>query len=207
MSESQNTNSDLFFPHGGYKKLITYKLGILIYDATVAFCNQYFNIKNRTHDQMVQAARSGVANIVEGSQVSGTNKKIELKLVDIARGSQSELLFDYERFLEQRELPVWDSESAPAKFVRETRPKTLQQLRRLMVKLVSELSDQSELSDKHDIKQEVAANTMICLIHQELFLLNRQIARLGGDFEKNGGFTERMYRTRLQKRNTDSGKQ
>ena len=76
-----------------------------------------------------------------------------------------------------------------------------------MVKLVSELSDQSELSDKHDIKQEVAANTMICLIHQELFLLNRQIARLGGDFEKNGGFTERMYRTRLQKRNTDSGKQ
>ena len=201
MSESQNTNSDLFFPHGGYKKLITYKLGILIYDATVAFCNQYFNIKNRTHDQMVQAARSGVANIVEGSQVSGTNKKIELKLVDIARGSQSELLFDYERFLEQRELPVWDSESAPAKFVRETRPKTLQQLRRLMVKLVS------ELSDKHDIKQEVAANTMICLIHQELFLLNRQIARLGGDFEKNGGFTERMYRTRLQKRNTDSGKQ
>lgn len=207
MSESQNTNSDLFFPHGGYKKLITYKLGILIYDATVAFCNQYFNIKNRTHDQMVQAARSGVANIVEGSQVSGTNKKIELKLVDIARGSQSELLFDYERFLEQRELPVWDSESAPAKFVRETRPKTLQQLRRLMVKLVSELSDQSELSDKHDIKQEVAANTMICLIHQELFLLNRQIARLGEDFEKNGGFTERMYRTRLQKRNTDSGKQ
>ena len=207
MSESQNTNSDLFFPHGGYKKLITYKLGILIYDATVAFCNQYFSIKNRTHDQMVQAARSGVANIVEGSQVSGTNKKIELKLVDIARGSQSELLFDYERFLEQRELPVWDSESAPAKFVRETRPKTLQQLRRLMVKLVSELSDQSELSDKHDIKQEVAANTMICLIHQELFLLNRQIARLGGDFEKNGGFTERMYRTRLQKRNTDSGKQ
>ena len=207
MSESQYTNSDLFFPHGGYKKLITYKLGILIYDATVAFCNQYFNIKNRTHDQMVQAARSGVANIVEGSQVSGTNKKIELKLVDIARGSQSELLFDYERFLEQRELPVWDSESAPAKFVRETRPKTLQQLRRLMVKLVSELSDQSELSDKHDIKQEVAANTMICLIHQELFLLNRQIARLGGDFEKNGGFTERMYRTRLQKRNTDSGKQ
>ena len=207
MSESQNTNSDLFFPHGGYKKLITYKLGILIYDATVAFCNQYFSIKNRTHDQMVQAARSGVANIVEGSQVSGTSKKIELKLVDIARGSQSELLFDYERFLEQRELPVWDSESAPAKFVRETRPKTLQQLRRLMVKLVSELSDQSELSDKHDIKQEVAANTMICLIHQELFLLNRQIARLGGDFEKNGGFTERMYRTRLQKRNTDSGKQ
>ena len=207
MSESQNTNSDLFFPHGGYKKLITYKLGILIYDATVAFCNQYFNIKNRTHDQMVQAARSGVANIVEGSQVSGTNKKIELKLVDIARGSQSELLFDYERFLEQRELPVWDSESAPAKFIRETRPKTLQQLRRLMVKLVSELSDQSELSDKHDIKQEVAANTIICLIHQELFLLNRQIARLGGDFEKNGGFTERMYRTRLQKRNTDSGKQ
>ena len=207
MSESQNTNSDLLFPHGGYKKLITYKLGVLIYDATVAFCNQYISIKSRTHDQMVQAARSGVANIVEGSQVSGTSKKIELKLVDIACGSQQELLFDYERFLEQRELPVWDAESDLAKFVRATRPKTLQQLRSLMVKLVSELSDQSELSDKSNIKQEVAANTMICLIHQEIFLLNRQIARLGGDFEKNGGFTERLYRIRMKKRNTDSGKQ
>ena len=200
-------SDDLFFPHGGYKKLITYKLGVLIYDATVAFCNQYISIKSRTHDQMVQAARSGVANIAEGSQVSGTSKKIELKLIDIARGSQSELLFDYERFLAQRELPVWDSESAPAKFVRETRPQTLPQLRRLMVKLVSDLSDQSDLSDKNNIKQEVAANTMICLIYQEIFLLNRQLARLGGDFEKNGGFTERMYHIRMKKRNADSGEQ
>ena len=76
-----------------------------------------------------------------------------------------------------------------------------------MVNLVSDLSDQSELSDKNNIKQEVAANTMICLIYQEIFLLNRQIARLGGDFEKNGGFTERMYRTRMKKRNTNSEKQ
>ena len=200
-------SDDLLFPHGGYRKLITYKLGVLIYDATVAFCNQYISIKSRTHDQMVQAARSGVANIVEGSQVSGTSKKIELKLVDIACGSQNELLFDYERFLEQRELPVWNPESAPAKLVRETRPKTLQELRRLMVNLVSDLSDQSDLSDKNNIKQEVAANTMICLIYQEIFLLNRQIARLGGDFEKNGGFTERMYRIRMKKRNTNSEKQ
>ena len=171
-------SDDLLFPHGGYRKLITYKLGVLIYDATVAFCNQYISIKSRTHDQMVQAARSGVANIAEGSQVSGTSKKIELKLIDIARGSQSELLFDYERFLAQRELPVWDSESAPAKFVRETRPQTLPQLRRLMVKLVS------DLSDKNNIKQEVAANTMICLIYQEIFLLNRQLARLGAILKK-----------------------
>ena len=96
-----NNNSDLIPPHGGYCRLLTYKLGSLIYDATAAFCKQYINCKDRTYDQKVQAARSGVANIVEGSQASATSKKTELKLTNVAKASQEELLEDYRSFLRQ----------------------------------------------------------------------------------------------------------
>ena len=96
--------------HGGYRKLKTFQLGQLIYDVTVRFCDHYIEKRSRTHDQMVQAARSGVQNIAEGSQDSGTSKKIELKLTNIARGSLEELRLDYEDFLRQRELPQWPPE-------------------------------------------------------------------------------------------------
>ena len=75
-------------PHGGYKKLVTYRIGNLIYDATVAFCERYISRRDRTFDQMVQAARSGVANIIEGSEASATSKKTELKLTNVAKASQ-----------------------------------------------------------------------------------------------------------------------
>ena len=195
-----NNNSDLIPPHGGYSKLVTYRLGSLIYDATAAFCKQYINCKDRTYDQMVQAARSGVANIVEGSQASATSKKIELKLTNIAKASQEELLEDYRSFLRQHNLRTWDAQSTEAKIVREARPETLEQLRRVMASLVSDLPDLSDLSDKNRIKQEVAANTMICLINQETYLLGRQVARLANDFENEGGFTERLYKIRSEKR-------
>jgi len=65
--------------HGGYLKLKTFQLAQLIYDLTVRFCDRYINKRSRTHDQMVQAARSGVQNIAEGSQVSGTSKKKKKK--------------------------------------------------------------------------------------------------------------------------------
>ena len=192
-----NNNSDLIPPHGGYCRLLTYKLGSLIYDATAAFCKQYINCKDRTYDQMIQAARSGVANIVEGSQASATSKKTELKLTNVAKASQEELLEDYRSFLRQHNLRAWDAQSTEAKIVREARPETLEQLRRVMASLVSDLSD---LSDKNTIKQEVAANTMICLINQETYLLGRQVARLANDFENEGGFTERLYKIRSEKR-------
>ena len=198
---------DLIPPHGGYSKLVTYKLGNLIYDATASFCEQFISRKDRTFDQMVQAARSGVANIIEGSEASATSKKTELKLTNVAKSSQEELLADFLAFLRQRSLPVWTPDSEPAKIVREARPENLLQLRQLMAFLVRDLlSDQSDLSDPSDknrktaIKQEVAANTMICLINQETFLLGRQLARLAADFEEEGGFTERLYRIRSEKR-------
>ena len=196
----KNDNEHLIPPHGGYCKLVTYKLGNLIFDATVAFCEHFINRKDRTYDQMVQAARSGVANIVEGSQASATSKKTELKLTNVAKASQEELLEDYRSFLRQRGLKIWDAQSVEAKIIRESRPETLSLLRQLMAHLVSDLSDASDRSDKTAIKQEVAANTMICLVNQETFLLGRQIARLAADFEEQGGFTERLYRVRSEKR-------
>ena len=192
----KNDNEHLIPPHGGYCKLVTYKLGSLIYDATAAFCEHFIDRKDRTFDQMVQAARSGVANIVEGSEASAASKKTELKLTNVAKASQEELLEDYRSFLRQRTLPIWEPESETAKIIRQARPENLTQLRQLMALLVSDLSDKS---DKNAIKQEVAANTMICLINQETYLLGRQVARLAADFETQGGFTERLYRVRSEK--------
>ena len=195
-------------PHGGYKKLRTYKLGNLIYDATVAFCAQYLDRKDRTYDQMVQAARSGVANIIEGSEASATSKKAELKLTNVAKASQEELLTDYQAFLRQRGLPEWAANSPAAQTVRRARPETLDKLRQLMSALVSDpalglprssdLSDLSDPSDKAARKAEVAGNVMIGLICQETYLLARQIARLATDFEQAGGFTERLHRIRTE---------
>ena len=93
--------------HGGYRKLKSFQIAQLVYDVTVRFCDRYVGRRSRTHDQMVQAARSGVQNIAEGSQASGTSKKFELKLTSVARASLEELRLDYEDFLRQRELPLW----------------------------------------------------------------------------------------------------
>ena len=200
---TKKNSEPLIPPHGGYAKLVTYKLGNLIYDATTAFCDRYINIKDRTHDQMVQAARSGVINIMEGSEASATSKKSELKLTNVAKASQEELLGDYMAFLRQRNLPIWSADSVEAKTVRNTRPGTLAQLRQLMGNMVSDKSDRSDKSDKTLLKQEVAANTMICLINQETYLLGRQITKLAMNFKENGGFTERLYRVRSENRKKD----
>ena len=92
--------------HGGYRKLKSFQIAQLVYDVTVRFCERYVDRFSRTRDQMVQAARSGVQNIAEGSQASGTSKKTELKLTNVARASLEELRLDYEDFLRQRGLPT-----------------------------------------------------------------------------------------------------
>src|SRR2546430_6380139 len=96
--------------HGGYRKSKSFQVAQLAYDVTVRFCDRYIEKRSRTHDQMVQAARSGVQNIAEGSQASGTSKKLELKLTNVARASLEELRLDYEDFLRQRRLPMWPRE-------------------------------------------------------------------------------------------------
>jgi len=176
-------------PHGGYRKLRSFQTAQIVYDATVVFCDRFIDRRSRTRDQMVQAARSGVQNIAEGSMASGTSKKMELKLTSVARASLEELLLDYQDFLRQRGLRLWEKDSREAMTVRG--------------KYRSDSSDLSDPSDPYSIRTasaEWAANTLICLINQATFLLRRQIQKLEESFLSEGGFTERMYRARKSSR-------
>jgi restriction system protein len=105
-------------PHGGYRELKSFQHAELVYDSTVKFCDRFIDRRSRTHDQMVQAARSGRQNIAEGSQASGTSRKFELKLVGVARASLEELLLDYQDFLRQRGLPLWGKSHPAAQVIR-----------------------------------------------------------------------------------------
>src|SRR5512133_3843547 len=102
-----NEREKLIPLHGGYRKLKSFQVAQLAYDVTVRFCDRYIEKRSRTHDQMVQAARSGVQNIAEGSQASGTSRKTELKLTNVARASLEELKLDYEDFLRQKGYDLW----------------------------------------------------------------------------------------------------
>ncbi len=112
-------NESGFIPsHGGYQGLLSYRKAEVVYDLTFRFCQRFLTTGDRTVDQMVQAARSGKQNIAEGSKASGTSKKMEIKLTNVARASLEELLIDYGDFLRVRDLPTWKKESREAAFVR-----------------------------------------------------------------------------------------
>src|SRR5512138_615818 len=110
--------------HGGYRKLKSFQVAQLVYDVTVRFCERYIDKFSRTRDQMIQAARSGVQNIAEGSLASGTSKKTELKLTNVARASLEELRLDYEDFLRQRGSAVWQLRDPRRAGLIERRPRT-----------------------------------------------------------------------------------
>src|SRR5438046_8564448 len=116
--DEANNSPGIIPAHGGYRDLQSFQMSELVYDATVKFCDRFIDRKSRTHDQMVQAARSGNKNIAEGSQVSGTSKEGEIKLMNVARASLEELLGDYRDFLRQRGHALWDKNSKEALFVR-----------------------------------------------------------------------------------------
>jgi len=191
-------------PHGGYRKLRSFQCAQLVYDATVIFCDRFIEKRSRTHDQMIQAARSGVQNIAEGSVASATSKKTELKLTGVARASLEELLLDYEDFLRQRGLRIWAKDSPEALAVRGKYQSDLSDASDRSDR--PEKSDLSDLSDKSDAYRirtaspEVAANTLICLINQASYLLRRQLQGLERQFLAEGGFTERLYRERQARR-------
>jgi restriction system protein len=173
----------LISPHGGYRELKSFQQAELVYDSTVKFCDRFIDRRSRTHDQMVQAARSGRQNIAEGSQASGTSKKFELKLVGVARASLEELLLDYEDFLRQRGLPLWGKDHPTAQIVR-----------RLAYETNRSYSTYGPYIET--APPEVAANTIVCLIHQTNYLLDQQLRQLEKAFLQEGGFTERLYRAR-----------
>ena len=188
MTDKQDKPSPgLIPPHGGYRELKSYQNSEIVYDGTVRFCDRCIDRRSRTHDQMVQAARSGKQNIAEGSMASGTSKKTELKLVSVARASLEELLLDFEDFLRQRGLAVWGKDHATAQAVRK----------------LAYAKNRSYTTYRTYIEEappEVAANTLICLINQTNYLLDQQLRQLEQQFLQEGGFTEKLYRVRSEAR-------
>jgi len=174
-------------PHGNYHELLSYQKTEVIYDLTFRFSQRFLVRGDRTIDQMVQAARSGKQNIVEGCKASGTSKETEIKLTNVARASLDELLEDYKDFLRVRDFVLWDKESRSARYVRSLGSKT-------------NVTYETYREFVETRPAEVVANIAICLIHQANYLLDRQIHRLEEDFLKEGGLRERMTRARLHSR-------
>lgn len=174
-------------PHGGYRQLRSYQKAEIVYDVTVRFCERFVRRNDRTRDQMIQAARSGKQNIAEGSQVSGTSREMELKLVNVARASLQELLEDFRDFLRVRDLPLWDKNDSRSRAVRN-------------LTYGEEESYKTYSTYIEDQDAETAANTAICLVHQANYLLDRQLRQLEQAFLSNGGLREAMTRARLEAR-------
>src|SRR5262245_8241170 len=168
-------------PHGDYQKLYSFQKAQVVYDATVYFCQRFLDKRDRTYDQMVQAARSGKQNIVEGSQVSGTSKELELKLTNVARASLEELLTDYRDFLRLRKLAEWTPDHPYARRLRQlnrTRGANYETFRKGI--------------EHPDVA--ICVNVIIGLIKVTNFLLDRQIQALERAFVENGGLREAMTR-------------
>ena len=174
-------------PHGGYKSLLSYQKAEIVYDATVFFCERFIDKRSRTHDQMIQAARSGKQNIIEGSMAAATSKEAEIKLTGVARASLEELLADYRDFLRTRGLEEWSAEHAYA----------------LRLRQLNQIPDATYETFRKGIENPdpaIAANVIIGLIRVATYLLARQLRHLETAFVTEGGLRERMTRARTQER-------
>jgi four helix bundle suffix protein len=174
-------------PHGGYQELLTYQKALIVYDATLYFCNRFFTRFDRTREQMIQAARSGKQNILEGSEASGTSKETEIKLTNTARASLKELLEDYRDFMRNRGIAEWTPDHAYAR--------RLRQLNRTPGATYETFRKGIEHTDPF-----ICANVIAGLIKVSCYLLHRQIKRLEQDFLREGGLRERMTRARIAAR-------
>jgi len=186
-SHELKANSELLPPRGDYQILLSYQKSEVVYQLTYRFCQRFLRRGDRTIDQMVQAARSGKQNIIEGSKAASTSKEMEIKLTNVARASLEELLEDYRDFLKVRDLVVWDKNSTEARYVRKLGQKT-------------PISYESYRAFVDSRPAEVVANIAICLVHQANYLLDQQLKRLAKDFLQDGGLRERMTRLRLLER-------
>jgi len=175
-------------PRGDYQTLLSFKKAEIVYDLTFRFAHKFLAKGDRTIDQMIQSARSGKKNILEGSKAGLTSKETEIKLTNVARASLEELLDDYKDFLRARDLPIWDKDSKEAKYVRRLGRKTPQTY-----------EDYREFVETRP--PEVVANIALCLIHQTNYLVDQQLRRLEQDFLQQGGLRERMTSARLKYRN------
>lgn len=180
--------TDGFIPkHGGYVNLHSYQKAEIVFDATACFCHRFVSKRDRTYDQMVQAARSGKQNIIEGSQAPGTSKEMEIKLTNVARASLEELLADYRDYLRTHDAKIWDKDSEEAPYVRRLGRGTA-------------VTYETYRPFIESRPPETVVNIVICLIHQANYLLDKQIRHLEHEFMDEGGLRERMTKARLEAR-------
>ncbi len=169
-----------------YRDFTAYQKAVIIYDLTYHFCNRFIGYGDRTKDQMIQAARSGKQNIVEGKAASLTSSETHLKLLNVARASFQELLVDFEDYLRTRKLQIWEADSAKVKAMRELGIKHNNP--DFFIRLAEERDN------------EVIANMVIVLIHQEDVLLRKHIEKQLAQFVNEGGFKESLTKARIEKR-------
>lgn len=174
-------------PRGDYRTLLSYQKASVIYEITYRFCRRFLSRGDRTVDQMVQAARSGKQNIIEGSKAATTSKETEIKLTNVARASLEELLEDFRDYLSARDLACWNKDGQEARYVRKLGRRTP-----LSFEVFRVFTDTRPA--------EVVANIAICLIHQANFLIDQQLKGLERAFLKEGGLRERMTQARLMAR-------
>lgn len=186
MSASQQSPEPLLPRSGNYRALYTYQKAEAIYDITYYFCKNYLQRDDRTVDQMVQAARSGKQNIVEGCAASATSKETEIKLINVAKASLQELLIDYEDYLRTRNHRQWENNSIE-----------LQRMRSLGCQHNDSAFYMPLIKTR---PPETISNMSICLIKQTDFMLFKQLEILARDFLQNGGMRERMTRMRLEQK-------
>lgn len=174
-------------PHPkNYKNLLTYQKANSIYQITFFFCEHFLDKKDRTVDQMVQAARSGKQNIVEGSAAGATSAKTEILLTNVAKASLKELLEDYEDYLATRNKRKWEKDSEEFEAMR---------------KLGARHNDAEFYMQLIENREpHIIANIAIILLNQLDFLLFRQIESLANKFKNDGGFSERMSQIRRKNR-------
>ncbi|MEE1099682.1 MAG: four helix bundle suffix domain-containing protein [Alistipes sp.] len=178
-------NATLIKPQGDHRNLICYRKAELIYDITHHFANLAFERGDRTIDQMVQAARSGKQNIVEGNADKETSIEMGIKLINVAKASLKELLSDYEDFLRVNGYEQWREDSDKSVAMR---------------KLGVEGSSQSILDIAKSRPLDTVANMAIVLLKQEDYLLYKLLTSLSEEFLDEGGFKEKMHRMRVERR-------
>lgn len=181
------SSEGFLLPRGNYQELRSFRKAEVIYDLTRVFCARFLERGDRTIDQMVQAARSGKQNIVEGSKAAKTSTEMEIKLTNVARASLEELLRDYGDYLRTHRVAAWDKDSREARYVRHLGRNP-------------EMTFEDIRAFAETRPGPVVANIALCLIHQANYLLDRQLQRLERDFLKEGGLRERMMRARLESR-------
>lgn len=181
------TDGTILLRRGDYRELLSFAKAEVVYDITFRFAKRFLFRGDRTVDQMIQAARSGKKNILEGSKASPTSKQTEIKLTNVARASLEELLDDYLDYLRTRDLEIWPKGSPKAVYVRELGRRSPQSY-----ELYREIVETRPA--------EVVANVAVCLIHQANYLIDRQLERLEREFLEQGGLRERMTTARLESR-------